>query len=253
MGGLDLGDGSKPYDRRAGIWQEVVREGRRIFEEKLMGFGIKPSARVFHKVLPAYIAKSKDDFYKKLGLGSIDLSNLEDVLRHNSANKLLKFWEIESVNPFRKKQGVHQVNKDDYVIATCCNPVPGDDIIGYGNPETGQTDVHKTSCDELTRLATQHGGRIKKVEWASYKAMSHFAAIELRGIDRAGILLDVSKLITSELNINIRELNIRSHDGIFEGTISVYVKDTRDIDSIVNKIKKINGIEVAKRSIVTMS
>lgn len=229
-----------------------TQEGRRIFGEKLLEFGIKPSGRLFRKVLPAYGAKSKDEFYKKLGTGEIALGNIDEVLKHNSSSKLLKFWEIESVNPFRKRSSESESvtgldGDDDFVIAPCCNPMPGDDIIGYANPETGRTDVHKTSCDELTRLAAQHGGRIKTIEWTSHKAMSHFAVIQMRGIDRVGILLDLSRLISGDLNINIRELNIRSHDGIFEGTISVYVKDTRDLSALMDKIKKINGIEVVKR------
>lgn len=221
--------------------QSSMREGLRIFDEKLKEFGIKPSARVFRKVLPAYNSKSKDEFYKMLGAGAINLNNLEDILHQNSAIKLLKFWEVE---PKTREQGAVE---GDYAIAPCCNPIPGDDIIGYANPETGKTDVHKTSCEELTRLASQHGGRIKKVEWTSHKAMSHFAVIEIRGIDRAGVLLDITKIITGELNINMRELSMRSHDGIFEGEMSVYVKDSRDIDSIMDKIKKISGVEFARR------
>jgi GTP pyrophosphokinase len=231
-------------DYLKGDVQSSMREGLRIFDDKLKGFGIKPSARVFRKVLPAYDSNSKDEFYKKVGTGAINLNNLEDVLRQNSASTVLKFWEIV---PLGKKQEVHRAGEDDYVIATCCNPVPGDDIIGYDNPETGRMDVHKTSCEELTRLASRHGGRIKKIEWTSHKAMSHFAIIELRGIDRVGIMLDVSKLITGELNINIRELSVRSHDGVFEGTVSVYVKDTKDINSVIDKMRKINGIEQVKR------
>jgi GTP pyrophosphokinase len=239
--------------------QTSVRDGIRLFEEKLREFGVKPSGSLFRKVLPAYNAKTKDEFYSKLGSGMINLGEIESVLQQNSASKMLKFWTIESVNPFRRNQDKQRqehakkvrdaegAEGDKYAIAPCCNPVPGDEIIGYDNPETGRTDVHKISCEELTRLAASHGERIKSIEWASHKAMSHFAKIELRGIDRIGIMLDVSMLIAGELNINIRELNIRTHDGVFEGTISVYVKGTNDINSIIDKAKKIKGIESVKR------
>ena len=238
--------------------QNSIQEGIRIFEERLKEFGIKPSGRVFRKVLPAYNTKTKDEFYSKLGSGLIQLDNLSEVIHHNSANKVLKFWTIELSNPFKKDPGKQNAKKvkhsddltgegESFTIATCCNPVPGEPIIGYFNKETGKTEVHKTSCDELTNLAARHGERIKKVEWSSHKAMSHFAVVQLRGIDRIGIMMDVSKLIAGELNINIRELNVKTHDGIFEGAVSVYVKDKQDIDSIIEKAKKIKGIEMVKR------
>lgn len=240
-----------------GSTHDSIKEGMRIFEDRLREFRIKPSGRLFRKVLPSYKCKSKDEFYSKLGSGQIRLDQLGEVIDHNSAVKILKFWEIEFVNPFRKNTGKSDAKKvrntedeetqDKFVIATCCNPVPGDDIIGYLDKEKGRVEVHKTSCEELTKRAMQHGNRVKSVEWASYKALSHFAVVGLRGIDRIGIMMDVSKLIAGELNINIRELNIKTHDGIFEGTVSVYVQDKKDIDSIIEKAKKIKGIEEVKR------
>ncbi len=240
-----------------GSTHDSVKEGMRMFEERLMEFRIKPSARLFRKVLPAYKCKSKDEFYSKLGSGQIRLDHIGEVINYNSAVKVLKFWEIELTNPFKKSDGKSNAKKvrnviddnckDIFVIATCCNPVPGDDIIGYLDKETGKVEVHKTSCDELTKRAMQYGSRVKTVEWASYKALSHFALVGLRGIDRIGIMMEVSKLIAGELNINIRELNIKTHDGIFEGTMSVYVQEKKDIDSIIEKAKKIKGIEEVKR------
>ncbi len=240
-----------------GSTHDSLKEGIRIFEERLREFGIKPSGRLFRKVLPAYKAKTKDEFYSKLGSGQIRLDQLGEVIDHNSAVKILKFWEIELANPFRKSNGKNNATKirnaeeggakDTFVIATCCNPIPGDNIIGYLNKDTGKVEVHKTSCKELTKRAMQYGSRVKSVEWASYKALTHFAVVSLRGIDRIGIMMDVSKLIAGELNINIRELSIRTHDGIFEGTMSVYVQGKKDIESIIDKAKKIKGIEEVKR------
>ena len=236
---------------------DSMKEGMRIFGERLREFGIKPSARLFRKVLPAYNSKTKDEFYSKLGSGQIRLDHLGEVIDQNLAVKVQKFWEIALSNPFanNRRKNAKKIRsitgekdaKNEFVIATCCNPVPGDEIIGYLNNETKKVEVHKTSCDQLTTHALQHGNRVKSVEWASYKALSHFAAVGLRGIDRIGIMMEVSKLIAGELNINIRELHIKTHDGIFEGTMSVYVQDKKDIDSIIGKVKKVKGIDEVKR------
>jgi GTP pyrophosphokinase len=108
--------------------------------------------------------------------------------------------------------------------------------------------VHKTSCNELVRLASQHGDRIVSgIRWSSHKAMSYLSIVSLQGIDRVGILLDLVGVITGELNINIRELRIQSHDGIFEGEVSLYVTSTNDLNAVIAKIKKIKGVDKAQR------
>lgn len=237
-----------------------IEKGIEIFDEKMREFGITPSARVFRKVLPAYACKTKDEFYSKLGAELINLDGIEKILRQNSANKILKFWTIQLSNPFKSRAGENKkrnsgskppisVDSDEpeFTIAECCNPIPGDSVVGYQNPDTGKIDVHKTSCDELTRLAAQHGNKITSVKWSSQKAMSYLTVLEFRGIDRIGVLMELAQLITGELNINIRELHIQSHDGIFEGTISVYVKGMDDVNEIIKKVGQIKGIEKVMR------
>lgn len=236
--------------------ENSIEQGIQIFDERLSGLGITPSGRVFRKVLPAYNVHTKDEFYSKLGAGIINIDDLESVLRQNSASKMLKFWSVQPSNPLKVLTG-DKKEKDDlptvdpelpeFSIATCCNPIPGDPVIGYSNPVTGTIDVHKTSCEVLTKLAAQFGDRITAVKWSSHKAMSYLTKINVRGIDRIGILMELTEVITGELNTNIRELNIRSHDGIFEGDISLYVKNINDLNLVMDKVNQIKGIEVVKR------
>jgi GTP pyrophosphokinase len=136
-----------------------------------------------------------------------------------------------------------------FEIADCCIPIPGDDVTGYRDPASGRIIVHKTSCSELTRLASQHGENIVTgIRWSSHKAMSYLSIISLQGIDRVGLLLDLVSVITGELNINIREMKIQSHDGIFEGEVSLYVTGTNDLSGVISKIKKIRGVEKVQRN-----
>ncbi|WP_300285328.1 RelA/SpoT family protein [uncultured Alistipes sp.] len=236
-----------------------IANGIELFEARLKDFGVTPSARVFRKVLPAYECATKDEFYSKLGAGIVKLDDLGKVLRENSANKILKFWTLQIPNPFRflggeGKKDRHVLPDDptdpeapQFVIAPCCNPIPGDEVVGYKNPETHKVDVHKKSCNELIKLAAQHGNNLTPVAWSSHKAMSYLTVMELRGIDRIGILMELSQVITGELNTNIRELHIQSHDGIFEGRISLYVKNKTDLKMIMEKVGKIKGVEKAIR------
>lgn len=239
-----------------------IERGKLLFDTRMREFGITPSARVFRKILPAYECRSKDEFYSKLGAEILTLDNVERVLRQNAASKILKYWSLQLVNPFKFLGGNDGRNKAEYVvkdndalddgspkfeIAECCNPIPGDNVMGYKNHNTNAIVVHKTSCNELTRLASQHGDNITSIKWSRHKAMSYLSILELRGIDRIGILMEIAQVITGELNINIRELHIQSHDGIFEGTISIYVKNTTDLNTIIKKVTAIKGIEKVKR------
>jgi GTP pyrophosphokinase len=262
--------------------QESTVRGRELFEARMGELGITPSARVFRKLLPAYSSRTKDEFYRNLGAGVISLDGVQDVLRQNSASKYLKFWTLfqgskspqngvvvgdsgwdeEEEGDSGDGSGTADANKDKgsqkgaparrFEIAECCIPIPGDDVTGYRDPATGRIIVHKTSCSELTRLASQHGENIVTgIRWSSHKAMSYLSIISLQGIDRVGLLLDLVSVITGELNINIREVRIQSHDGIFEGEVSLYVTGTDDLSGVISKIKKIKGVEKVQRNKAT--
>ncbi len=238
--------------------QNNIERGISIFEEKMREFGIQPSARVFRKLLPAYRVKSKDEFYSKLGTGIIQLNGVEKILRQNAASKMIKYWTLQFPNPFKLlggggKKGTPQGNAGkeappqvDYSIAECCNPIPGDPVVGYKDREDHVT-VHKKSCPVLVGLAATHGDHLVEAKWSGVKAAAFLSLIELRGIDRLGITLDIAKLISEELNVNIRELKLQSHDGIFEGVISLYVKSIEDLKEIMTRLGKIRGIEKVRR------
>lgn len=239
------------------VRQNNIERGIKILDNRMKEFGITPSARLFRKLLPAYDCSNKDEFYSKLGSEIINLDDVDRVLRENARNKILKFWKLQLANPFRsgKEQVLVKAEGDEgegerFCIAECCNPIPGDDITGYRDPGSGTIIVHKTDCGELIRLASLKGDNIiSNVKWSSYKAESYLAEVSLRGIDRFGILMDIAQVITVELNINIRELQIQSHDGIFEGKISVYVTNTYDLNTLLEKVGKIKGIEKVTRTI----
>lgn len=233
-----------------------IERGISIFEKRMHEFGITPSARLFRKLLPAYDCSNKDEFYSKLGSELINLNDVDVILRQNSKNKILKFWTFEFGNPFKGKDktlvvksenDVNDANAPKFMIGECCNPIPGDHITGYRNA-AGIIIVHKNDCNELTRLAAQHGDKlVGDIKWSSYKAESYLAEVEFRGIDRMGILRDLAQVITVEFNINIRELKIQSHDGIFEGIISVYVTDTENLNEMISRVEGIKGIEKVQR------
>ena len=191
----------------------------------------------------------------KVSFISIDDENnkinesLEKVLKSNSTKKLLKFWTF-----FVKDKEEEQDNisadeaRSQFDTAECCTPIPGDDVTGYKDPETGRIIVHKTNCHRLRKLAAQHGKNlVSNISWSSYKEVSYLTVIEIQGIDRMGMLLDLSQVITGQHNINIRELKMQSHDGIFEGKLSLYVQNADALYALMDKFRHIKGLERVKR------
>ena len=243
--------------------QNNIERGMQMLDEKMKSLNIKLSGRVLRKIIPIYDSKNKEELYSKIGAEIVSLDNLDKALKVNSKSKILKFWtlfipkkeeeEADDISIPGEIAPVEEAPATDpqFEIAECCKPIPGDKVVGYRDPATGNIVVHKATCDELNRLATQFGRNIVKeeIKWSQHKAMSYLVTMELRGIDRQGILLDLAKLVSADFNINIREVNIHSHDGIFEGSVSLYVKDTEGLHAVMDKVRKIKGIESVKRTL----
>jgi GTP pyrophosphokinase len=122
-------------------------------------------------------------------------------------------------------------------------------VVGFRDPVTGKIFVHKATCDELNRLASQFGKHIikDKIKWSQHKAVSYLSGIELRGIDRMGLLLEIIQIVSGDFNINMREIQFGSHDGIFEGHIRLYVQDADALSSLMDQFRQIKGIDSVKR------
>ena len=243
--------------------QNNIERGMQMLDEKMKSLNVKLSGRVLRKITPIYDSKNKEELYSKIGAGIVSLDNLDKALKVNSKSKILKFWTL--FIPQKKEDETDDAaipgeiapaeeapaTEPQFEIAECCKPIPGDKVVGYRDPASGNIIVHKATCDELNRLATQFGRNIVKeeIKWLQHKAMSYLVTTELRGIDRQGILLDLAKVVSADFNINIREVNIHSHDGIFEGNVSLYVKDAESLHAVMDKLRKIKGIESVKRTL----
>ena len=249
-----------------------IEYGMQLLEERLSEYNVTLSGRVLRKLMPAYECRNKDELYTKIGAGIISLENLDKLLKENSSRKILKFWKL--LIPGTTTEEDSDIDLDDeaaslddtaladdehpsepeFVMAECCEPIPGDKVVGYRDPQSGRIIVHKSTCDTLIRLAAQFGENIikeKDIKWSQQKAVSYLASVEIRGIDRTGIILDLTKLITQDFSINMRAISVQSHDGIFEGTISIYVQDIDSLNVLLDNIRKIKGIDRVKRLLNT--
>jgi GTP pyrophosphokinase len=231
--------------------QNNIENGIAMFESKLAEHNVAMSGRVLRKAIEAYGCKYKDEFYSHVGAGIVSLDNIEEVLKSSSTSKTLKFWQLkqEDDDDSDIADAPKSQNDDSFVIASCCSPLPGDNVVGFRDPTTNKIVVHKATCDELNRLASQYGKNIikDKIKWSQHKATAYLSTIEIRGIDRMGMLSDITHIVSDDFSINMREIHLRSHDGIFEGKVSLYVQSADSLYALMDKFRLLKGLESVKR------
>ncbi|MBN1108048.1 MAG: bifunctional (p)ppGpp synthetase/guanosine-3',5'-bis(diphosphate) 3'-pyrophosphohydrolase [Bacteroidales bacterium] len=242
-----------------------IKRGMDILEDKLKELGVTSNAEVVRKLMQAYDIPNKDELYSGIELGIVDLENLKKIVRKSPGKNVIKYWELKLIGsrkeakeeaspkkeklnanvPFLLRENVENAEQS-YEIAKCCNPIPGDEVTGYRSPE-GTIIIHKPKCPVAIRLMSNEGNRIIAVKWAIHKLVSFPARISMSGIDRIGLVNEITNIISSELKVNMSRINISVHEGIFEGTIDVYIHHTKDLNNLMMKISNIKGIDSVKR------
>ncbi len=246
-----------------------IEAGQKTLEEKLKEINLYPNSRIIKKLIEGYEAENKDDLYFKIGSGIISLENMKKVLKKNTKSKWIRYWELtyskniqKSKKPAEKpytsqpdstdpgqpliiREGIDEPGKN-YRIAKCCNPIPGDDIVGYKSPNETII-VHSTKCPTATKLMSSHGNLIVSAKWTKHKILSFLAGVRIKGIDKIGIVNSITNVISRDLNANIRRISVETHDGIFEGSIELYVHDTKHLNNLIMNLFKINGVVSVNR------
>ena len=242
-----------------------IQKGMEILETRLGELGVTPNSEIVKKLMLSYEVLNKDELYSRIQLGIINLDNLKKIIRPSPTKNVIKYWELKLLGnkKSKKEEEEDQVEKIDgnapfllrenienagqsYEIAKCCNPIPGDEVVGYRSPE-GSIIIHKPKCPVAIRIMSNEGNRIIAVKWAIHKLVSFLARISMTGVDRIGLVNDITNIISSELKVNMTNVNISVRDGIFEGTIDLYVHHTQDLNNLILKISNVRGIESIKR------
>ena len=166
----------------------------------------------------------------------------DDSAQHAADHSHQKEIDTKKVYVLRSVNGVH-----NYKIAPCCNPIPGDDVVGYIDDDN--VVVHKMDCETATRLKSSFGNRLVATQWEeSPQVTSFMATIHIEGIDRMGILQELIHEISINMSINIRNLNIEANQGVFTCNLVVRVSDAAIVVRMCRQIKKINGVKSAVRT-----
>lgn len=244
--------------------KDSIQEGMQILDTKLKDIGLTLNAEILKNLLQSLEVPSKEDLFSGIGSGAIKLNNLKKLVKKSPASNVIKYWELKLIGSKKEKKDADDTkSKNDnkgpfllrenvdnaeqsYEIAKCCSPIPGDEVTGYRSPEGGII-IHKPKCPVAIRIMANEGNRIIAVKWAIHKLVSFIARISMTGIDRIGLVNDITYIISSELKVNMTNINISVKNGIFEGTIDIFVHHTKDLNNLILKISNINGIESVKR------
>ena len=255
----------------AAILRKEQRNSQKEGETLLNEFFIKEELRLddllIDKLVKAHNMKNRDEFLiaignKKIVLGDLDKNALKEKQGTNW-KKFLTFSfggnkdnkEPIEEKPLQEKEKINtkQILKlteeniqKNYIMAECCHPIPGDDVLGYMD-ENDRIIIHKRQCPVAARLKSSYGNRILATEWDTHKELSFLVNIYIKGIDAMGLLNEVTQVISRQLNVNIRKLSIETTDGIFEGNIQLYVHDVDDVKTICNNLKQIQNIKQVTR------
>ena len=215
------------------------------------------------RLLDYYGSASLSELYTEVGQGAIRLTNIHDIVFPKRG--LLSYIPFigkkdtpvnerngENQEIVKPKKGSHAIVLTDenlgkeYMLSNCCHPIPGDEVLGFLD-EKGQMHIHKVDCPEAKLLKTSYGKRLYSATWNTHRVQSFVVTIELKGIDKFGVFIQVLQTITTEFHINMRAIHVSSDDGIFQGTMEIYVYDKSELEDLLKAIRKIDDIKEVKR------
>ena len=236
--------------------RKIAEEGREILEKKFKSLKINLNTANINELLAFYRVPTSLDLYYKIAKGLVDLVDLKEFIIEKSNIKPKNIPKIESnslEDMVKLARGSSEMliigenmDKMDYKLSSCCNPIPGDDVFGFITVNDG-IKIHRTNCPSAMQLMSNFAYRIVKAKWTSQKEIAFLAGVRLTGIDEVGVVNNITRVISSQLKVNMRSISIDSNDGVFDGTIMLFVHNTDHLTTLMKQLEKVNGILTVHR------
>ncbi len=237
--------------------RKIADEGKYIVQRRLENYGAAYNQHNVDVLTTFYKLTSSLDLFYQVAVKNIDLKELKEF--HLLGDKLESPKPVRPV-PEPKSESQTLAQKKDaeliifgessdkivYTLANCCKPIPGDNVFGFVSTGKGLT-IHRTSCPNATKLLSHYGHRVVKTKWAKNKEISFLTGLKIIGLDDVGVIHKITNLISGELKINIAALTVEATEGLFEGNIKVFVHDKEELEELVDRLKKLPGIETVDR------
>ena len=235
--------------------KEIAEDGKEILRRKLKQLKINVNEKEVNQMVNHFKLKTSLDLFYRVGIGTIDNKMLKEYAASRN-NALVSFIK----NRIRRPSAAPDIDKDEitskydmlvfgkeeeklsYKLANCCNPIPGDDVFGFLTINEG-IKVHKKNCPNALSLQSNYAYRIIQAKWIDSSQQEFTAIIKLTGIDNLGLVNEVTRVISDNMHVNIKNISFDTNDGVFSGKITVVVNNNTLVKKLMDKLKKINGIE----------
>ena len=239
----------------------MAADGKYLLYRKLEGIGAATSQVNIDELTTFYKLASPLDLYYQIAVKNIDLKELKEdfqvlgdrlvMPKPVKVEPEVKQPEIELNRSAKQKENEliifgESSDKIVYTLANCCKPIPGDDVFGFVSTGKGLI-IHRTNCPNAARLMSNFGHRVVKTKWAKNKEISFLTGVKIVGLDDVGVIHKITNLVSGELRINIAALTVEAKEGLFEGNIKLFVHDKEELDELVERLKKLPGIEAVER------
>lgn len=238
--------------------KRVGEDGKEILQRKFRHLKIEFNNDNINELLAYYKIPSSLELFYRIAKNIIDVQDLREfvnekgVIKAKTPNRIEQHSLEQIVKNVRGASAEEMLvigenlDRIDYKLSPCCNPIPGDDVFGFITINEG-IKIHRVNCPNAIQLMSNFAYRIVKAKWTNQQEIAFLAGVRLTGLDDVGVVSKISKVISSELKVNMRSISIESNDGIFEGTIMLFVHDTDHLTRLIRKLKEINGILTVTR------
>ncbi|MCF6279557.1 MAG: RelA/SpoT family protein [Flavobacteriaceae bacterium] len=238
--------------------KEIANEGKEILARKLRSLKLTFNENTVHELASFLKLKTSFDLFYRIGNGAIENSQLKDFAAQKN-NAFISFFKNRIKRTSTPQNDKEEINQKydmllfgqeeeqlEYKLAKCCNPIPGDKVFGFLTINEG-IKIHKKDCPNAVGMQAKYAYRIMKSKWIDSTQQDFRVFLHVSGSDKFGLVNQLTKVISNNLHVNIHKLNISGNEGVFDGRITISVKNNKQLTRLVNNIKKIDGIEKVDR------
>jgi guanosine-3',5'-bis(diphosphate) 3'-pyrophosphohydrolase len=237
--------------------RKIADDGKEILERKMKSLKITYNSENIHKLSYYFKLPSTQDLFFNVAQGIIDMKDLkeyqasEKVIENKPQDKIENEQVQSLLRSIKTKDSDilligEDMQKIDYKLANCCNPIPGDDVFGFITVSDG-IKIHRTNCPNAAKLMANYGYRIVKARWTNQQELAFLTGLRITGIDDVGLINKLTTVISNDFKVNMRSITVDSDNGIFEGSIMVYVNDTEHLDNLIKRLKMVKGVTSVNR------
>ncbi|MFM7023372.1 MAG: RelA/SpoT family protein [Flavobacteriales bacterium] len=231
--------------------KKTALDGKELFKEWMQQINQPINTNILGVIVKHFDTKSTFDLYLKIAKKEISHENFTDFFRKKEDKKNQD--KLKRQQSKADKIGMLNIGSDGnikYTLATCCNPIPGDEVFGFQSEDKGIL-IHKTNCPNAMHLLSTFAGKSIKAQWTNTNNVAFLTGVEFVGIDDVGLVNKITSVISKEAHVNIKSIYFNSEDSFFEGKIMLYVSDTEQLKSLIEKLKQISGVHKVNRLMET--